>query len=271
MPDNASVLKDALLVADEVVGHEKEHANLTESALRQHLENVLEQHRILKVEIDLSKALIYLRALCGLLSKAGQTNDPHRLQIAAAAALFKGAVIDMANGEGKTLAGALAAALRAKIGMKVHIATFNDYLVRRDATWMWPLYQSLGLSVAALEPGASEGLLAKGPHLDDLEPISVKEAYQASILYAEKTRLGHDFLRDNLITAPSKRCQGPLDFVLIDEVDSVLIDDARTPLIINGTAETFDINARAEAYRRAWELSSQLVAEQHYRAALHGG
>jgi preprotein translocase subunit SecA len=267
MINNLERLNHYLDIADQALKEEASYSGLTSSDLRRRIEKTIEIHRELKVDLDLPKSLACLRALCGLLSKQGLADCPHRLQLAAAAALYDGTVIEMANGEGKTLAGTLAAALRAKTGMKVHISTFNEYLVRRDATWMWPIYDSLGLTVSCLELGTDYGFLANGPAINDLEMITAKKAYEASVLYAEKSRLGFDFLSDNILHSSSDRKQGPLEFVLIDEIDSILIDEAREDLLISSTLD-FPVSdiSREAAYRQAWEVSQQLHLNQHYTA-----
>jgi preprotein translocase subunit SecA len=264
---NGSFLQhEVFLIADSAIEKERGLLDLTEGELRQRIEKDIQGYQHTLLEIELSEPLACLRALCRLLSINGKADYPNRLQIAAAAALFKGAVIDMANGEGKTLAGALAVALRAKMGMNVHISTFNDYLVRRDATWMWPIYHALGLSAAALEESQYYGLRVTGSNIDDFDAIPVEAAYKMPVLYAEKTRLGHDYLRDNLITALSGRKQGELQFVLIDEVDSTLIDEARTPLTITGE----DSYNNETAYSRAWAVCQQMVRSEHYKVDLIG-
>jgi len=264
MINESSLQNDVLSIADSTIEKERGLLDLTESELRQRLEKEVQDFQHTLLEIDLSEPLACLRALCRTLSVSGKADHPSRLQIAAAAALFKGAVVDMANGEGKTLAGTLAVALRAKMGMSVHVSTFNDYLVRRDATWMWPIYHALGLSAAALEDNQDLGLRVTGSSIDDFETIPVEAAYKTPVLYAEKARLGHDYLRDNLITTPLARKQGDLQFVLIDEVDGTLIDEARTPLSITGG----DSYINEAAYSRAWAVSQQLVRGEHYKVDL---
>jgi len=253
-----------LTIADAGLERERDCSGVAVSELLERLDKVVHEHKVLGLELNLPEALGPLCAICRHLSSLGQANFPHRFQLAAAAALFTGAVVDMANGEGKTLAGALAAALRAKTGLRVHISTFNDYLVRRDATWMWPIYQALGLGVGCLELGADSAFLAKGPKIDDLDPLSVKDAYALPILYAEKTQFGMDFLKDNMVNYPSERRQGRLEFALIDEVDSTLIDEARVSLLISESVGSLDPSALEAQYRRAWDASQSLVREEHY-------
>lgn len=135
--------------------------------------------------------------------------------------LHSGKIAEMATGEGKTLVGTLPIYLNSLPGRGVHVVTVNDYLARRDSAWMGPLYEFHGLSVDCIDNHT--------PNSD-----SRRKAYQASITYGTNNEFGFDYLRDNMVTSPQELVQGELNFAIVDEVDSVLIDDARTPLIISG-------------------------------------
>ena len=137
--------------------------------------------------------------------------------------LHEGKISEMRTGEGKTLGATLPAYLNALSGDGVHIVTVNDYLAKRDSQWMTPIYEFLGLTVAVLYPDM--------PHEDK------QEAYAADILYGTNNEFGFDYLRDNMAFSPEDKVQKELNFAVIDEVDSILIDEARTPLIISGAAE----------------------------------
>lgn len=145
---------------------------------------------------------------------------PFDVQLQGALALMEGDVVQMATGEGKTLSGALAAAGFALRGHRVHSVTVNDYLAGRDAQWMQPLFGFLGLSVAAISP--QEG------------PGERRKAYAADIVYAAVNELGFDVLRDRCALAIEDRVQSPADVVIIDEADSVLVDEALVPLVLAG-------------------------------------
>ena len=147
---------------------------------------------------------------------------PFDCQIVGGMALHAGTIAEMATGEGKTLVATLAASFNALTGT-VHLVTVNDYLARRDSEWMRPMYEMLGLSV---------GLV-----VHDTPPEQRKEEYARDIVYITNTELGFDFLRDNMALHKSQVVQGEFRFAIIDEVDSILIDEARTPLIISGAAE----------------------------------
>lgn len=135
--------------------------------------------------------------------------------------LHSGKIAEMATGEGKTLVGTLPIYLNALTGRGVHVVTVNDYLARRDSAWMGPIYEFHGLSIDCIDNHQ--------PNSD-----SRRKAYQSSITYGTNNEFGFDYLRDNMVTSPEELVQGELNFAIVDEVDSVLVDDARTPLIISG-------------------------------------
>ena len=135
--------------------------------------------------------------------------------------LHSGKISEMATGEGKTLVGTLPIYLNALPGRGVHVVTVNDYLAKRDSAWMGPLYQFHGLTIDCID--------LHQPNSD-----ARRKAYQSSITYGTNNEFGFDYLRDNMVTSPTELVQGELNFAIVDEVDSVLVDDARTPLIISG-------------------------------------
>ncbi len=145
------------------------------------------------------------------------------VQLIGGMTLHNGKIAEMRTGEGKTLVGTLAVYLNALSGEGVHVITVNDYLAERDANWMRPLYEFMGLSV---------GIVISG-----LEPAQKKAAYEADISYGTNNEFGFDYLRDNMSLSMEERVQRGLSFAVIDEVDSILIDEARTPLIISGAAQ----------------------------------
>lgn len=158
--------------------------------------------------------------------------------------LHRGDIAEMKTGEGKTLVATLPAYLNALTGKGVHIVTVNDYLARRDADWMRSVYTSLGMTVAVVEPM--------------VEGSNKREAYAADITYATNNELGFDYLRDNMATTLNAMMQRGHNYAIVDEVDSILIDEARTPLIISGPAED-----RSELYSQVNEIIPN-VEESHY-------
>ena len=166
------------------------------------------------------------------------------VQLMGGAVLHQGKIAEMRTGEGKTLVATLAVYLNALEGKGVHVVTVNDYLARRDAGWMGQIYQALGLTTAVIiheqsllfDPDyEAEGV--DDPRLAHLKPISRAEAYRADITYGTNNEFGFDYLRDNMVDDLGKMVQRPLHYAIVDEVDSILIDEARTPLIISAPAE----------------------------------
>jgi preprotein translocase subunit SecA len=159
--------------------------------------------------------------------------------------LYEGKIAEMATGEGKTLVATLAVYLVHLTGRKVHIVTVNDYLAKRDAEWMGPIYRALGLTVGAIQA--------------DMETSGEerKAQYQCDVTYGTNNEFGFDYLRDNMKTSLEQMVQSWLQYAIIDEVDSILIDEARTPLIISGPA--FDDVTR---YRKADQVARKLISLQ---------
>jgi len=154
--------------------------------------------------------------------------------------LHQGRIAEMRTGEGKTLVATLAAYLNALPGEGVHVITVNDYLARRDAQWMAPLYQALGLSVGVIQSyqgpdSPNSFIMDQGD--ETLRPSSRSEAYAADITYGTNNEFGFDYLRDNMALREDDKSQRGLSFAIVDEVDSILIDEARTPLVISGAAQ----------------------------------
>ena len=145
---------------------------------------------------------------------------PYKVQIMGAIAMHQGDIAEMKTGEGKTLTATMCVYLNALAGKGVHVVTVNEYLAERDAQWMGEIYRYLGLTV--------------GVNKRELLPVNKREAYNCDITYTTNSELGFDYLRDNMVTNVKDRTQRPLWMAVIDEVDSILIDESRTPLIISG-------------------------------------
>lgn len=180
------------------------------------------------------------------------------VQIIGGIVLHQGRIAEMKTGEGKTLVATLPAYLNALTGEGVHIVTVNDYLARRDSEWMGKLYRYLGLSV---------GLICH-----DLDNEGRKKAYAADITYGTNNELGFDYLRDNMVVYKENKVQRPHAFAIVDEVDSILIDEARTPLIISGKGDkSTDLYAKADALaktlkvQRFAELDAKEDMEEYYK------
>lgn len=165
------------------------------------------------------------------------------VQLIGGMVLHEGNIAEMETGEGKTLVATLPAYVNALQGKGVHIVTVNDYLAQRDAGWMGPLYHFLGLSVGVIIAEQSfifdptyDNEAHDDPRMRKLKPCTRKEAYQADITYGTNNEFGFDYLRDNMVNEPDLLRQRELNFAIVDEVDSILIDEARTPLIISAPA-----------------------------------
>jgi len=167
------------------------------------------------------------------------------VQLVGGNVLYEGKIAEMATGEGKTLVATLASYLVHLTGRKIHIVTVNDYLAKRDAEWMSPVYQALGMTVGAIQADM------------DSAGENRKAQYACDITYGTNNEFGFDYLRDNMKTSIEQMVQGPLQYAIIDEVDSILIDEARTPLIISGPA--FDDVTR---YGKADQVGRKLISLQ---------
>ncbi|MCL0106495.1 preprotein translocase subunit SecA [Peptococcaceae bacterium] len=167
------------------------------------------------------------------------------VQLMGGIVLHQGRIAEMKTGEGKTLVATLPAYLNALTGKGVHIVTVNDYLAKRDSEWMGRIYEFLGMSV---------GLIVHG-----LEPSERREAYQCDITYGTNNEFGFDYLRDNMALHKEQLVQRDINYAIVDEVDSILIDEARTPLIISGQADK-----PTDIYYRVDRVVSKLEPEKDY-------
>ncbi len=170
---------------------------------------------------------------------------PFDVQVMGGIVLHEGKIPEMKTGEGKTLAATMPVYLNALSGKGVHVVTVNDYLARRDAQWMGEIYEFLGLTV---------GLIQDGHGFDER-----KVAYAADITYGTNTQFGFDYLRDNIATSVDNLVQRTPNYAIVDEVDSILIDEARTPLIISGLPE-----AAADTYYRFAKITPRLKEGEDY-------
>jgi preprotein translocase subunit SecA len=188
------------------------------------------------------------------------------VQLVGGMALHEGNVAEMKTGEGKTLVATLPLYLNALEGKGAHLVTVNDYLAQRDAGWMAPIYDFLGLSIGVIIPDESyvydpkfENKKHDDPRLKHLKPATRQEAYGADITYGTNNEYGFDYLRDNMVREEDQLRQRDLHYAIVDEVDSILIDEARTPLIISAPAA-----ASATAYEQFSKVARRLNAEKHY-------
>ncbi|MEA3442534.1 MAG: preprotein translocase subunit SecA [Chloroflexota bacterium] len=192
------------------------------------------------------------------------------VQLMGGVVLHQGKIAEMKTGEGKTLVATLPLYLNALTGKGCHLVTVNDYLAKRDCHWMGPIYHALGISVASITAQQSPDQPSPSYIYDRdydsrdakwkyLRPITRHQAYEADITYGTNNEFGFDYLRDNLVLDLSQCVQRPLDYAIVDEVDNILIDEARTPLIISGPAEE-----ATQKYYTFAQLASRLVKDEDY-------
>ena len=210
-------LKKFSVIADKIEELEEEYSKLSDYELKAKTDEF--KNRLEKGE-TLDDILVEAYATAREAAFRVNNEKPFYVQLLGAIAIHKGNIAEMKTGEGKTLTSVLPAYLNALDGKGTHIVTVNEYLADRDAKWMGRIHEFLGLSV--------------GINLRDLTPQEKKKAYECDILYTTNNELGFDYLRDNMVTHKEDRVQRKLNFAIVDEVDSVLIDEARTPLIISG-------------------------------------
>ncbi len=235
-------MKRFRVLADKIVALEDEYSKLTDTELQSKTEEFKE--RLSKGE-TLDDILVEAFATAREAAYRVLDMKPFYVQILGALAIHYGNIAEMKTGEGKTLVAVMPAYLNALTGQGVHIITVNEYLANRDAEWMGGIHKFLGLTV--------------GVNLRELSKEEKQDAYNCDILYSTNNEIGFDYLRDNMVVRKEDRVQRPLNFAIIDEVDSVLIDEARTPLIISG-GEMKSANLYIEADR----FAKSLKAEQDY-------
>lgn len=187
------------------------------------------------------------------------------VQLIGGMALHEGNVAEMKTGEGKTLVATLPSYLNALEGKGVHVVTVNDYLAQRDASWMGQVYDFMGLSVGVIINDASfifdkdyDNKSHDDPRMRKLRPVTRKEAYAADITYGTNNEFGFDYLRDNMVNEVELLRQRELNFAIVDEVDSILIDEARTPLIISAPAAE-----NPESYHQFAKIAAKLVPDDY--------
>ncbi len=210
------------------------------SERRRELRRAREKDDLKHLQTVLDDALPEVFAAAREVSRRKLSMRHFDVQLMGGIVLHQGKIAEMKTGEGKTLVAPLAAALNAMSGRGVHIVTVNDYLAKRDPQWMGPIYHGLGLSVGIIQHDTAfvydPEHRGTDEHLLNLRPVDRREAYAADITYGTNNEFGFDYLRDNMVNDLAQRVQGERYFGIVDEVDNILIDEARTPLIISGQA-----------------------------------
>jgi preprotein translocase subunit SecA len=250
---NTKEIKKLQPVVDAVNVLEEKYKALSDDELRA-------QTGILKARLDKGETLDQIMpdafAVVRESSRRVLGQRHYDVQIVGGIALHKGQIAEMKTGEGKTLVSTLPVYLNALTGKGVHIVTVNDYLAKRDANWMGPIYHFLGLSVSAIQHEHSylfePQVLPDGQEvtveMQNLREIGRKEAYACDITYGTNNEFGFDYLRDNMAVANGQLVQRDLNYAVVDEIDSILIDEARTPLIIS--APDMDSDSMYESFSR---------------------
>ena len=233
---NEAEIKRLRKTVDQIGALEKNMQALSDEQMRQY---TLDLKKRAQEGEDLDKLLPEAYALVREAAVRSLGQRPFDTQMIGAIVLHQGRIAEMRTGEGKTLTAALPAFLNALSGKGVHIVTVNEYLARFHSEWMGKVYRFLGLSV---------GLI-----VHEMEPEARKAAYACDITYGTNNEFGFDYLRDNMVTYKERMVQRPLNFAIVDEVDSILIDEARTPLIISGRGDK-----PTEMYQRADQFVKRL-------------
>src|SRR6058998_1538670 len=211
-------------------------------------------------------------AVCREMAKRKLEMRHFDVQLIGGMVLHQGKISEMKTGEGKTLVATLALYLNALEGKGAHLVTVNDYLAKRDAQWMGPLYHHLGLSVGVIQHEASflydPTYEAEDKRLQHLRPCTRQEAYRADITYGTNNEFGFDYLRDNMVGDLADCVQRELHYAIVDEVDSILIDEARTPLIISGpTEDSTDLYYRIDRIIPALKRDVDYTIEEKTKTA----
>lgn len=235
---NDRVLRQMRAKVDSINALESQMGELTDEQLREKTQNFKDRFKEGEpLDSLLPEAFAVVR-------EAGKRTMGMRhfdCQLIGGMTLHEGRIAEMRTGEGKTLVATLPAYLNALSGAGVHVVTVNDYLAQRDSQWMSPLYNFLGLEVGVVVSGQ--------------DPVTKRAAYAADITYGTNNEFGFDYLRDNMVLSMEEKAQRPLNFAIVDEVDSILIDEARTPLIISGPSED-----SSKLYKRMNALIPKLKA-----------
>ena len=235
---NERVIKKFRATIEEINSLEPELEGLSNGQLEANTE---ELKRLLEDGDELDGLLPEAFALVREAAKRTLDQRHYDVQLIGGIVLHQGRIAEMKTGEGKTLVATLPVYLNALTGRGVHVVTVNDYLARRDPVWMGPIYHLLGLSVACLQHDSAfiydPSFEGQDPSLKYLRPVPRGEAYLADVTYGTNNEFGFDYLRDNMVVDPHLRVQRGLHYAIVDEVDNILIDEARTPLIISAPDE----------------------------------
>ena len=269
-PTYEKEIKSARPLVQAINQYESEVKKLTDSELAAELQKIKQQ---VTDGDDLDKHLVAVFSLVREAAFRTLNMRHYDVQLIGGIVLHRGKITEMRTGEGKTLVATLPATLNALTGKGVHVVTVNDYLARRDAVWMGQIYALLGLTVGVINNDASylydPGHTEKDQERDELgsykvvydflRPCTRQEAYKADITYGTNSEFGFDYLRDNIEYEPANLRQPSHAYAIVDEIDSILIDEARTPLIISSPSRDDD-----NLYTIFADIAKQLEPEKHF-------
>lgn len=257
---NAKTVSKLDPLVDEINARDSEMRDLTGAELR--LTNVIFRQRLEEGEtLDDLLPELFARVREAAARTLGYRHFD--VQLMGGIVLHQGKIAEMKTGEGKTLTATAPVALNALAGRGVHVITVNDYLAKRDTQWMGQVYDALGMTVGCIQH--DEAFIfdpdweSPDPRLERLKPVGRQEAYAADITYGTNNEFGFDYLRDNMVVSADRQVQRDLYYAIVDEVDNILIDEARTPLIISGQAEQ-----STDRYYQFAQLVKQLREDRHY-------
>ena len=255
---NDEDIKELQKIVDKINSLEENFINLSDEDLRSQTNKLKKKYKSFN---SLDSVLEEAFALVREASKRSLGMRHFDVQMIGGICLHQGKIAEMRTGEGKTLIATLAAYLNTLSGDPVHIVTVNDYLAKRDSEWMGKIYKFLGLSVGCIQNNGSL-LLEKNENSDEYTLIDTprSEVYKSDIIYGTNNEFGFDYLRDNMAQNKNEKVQGNLNFAIVDEVDNILIDEARTPLIISGPAPD-----KTQDYKRFSNIASKLKVEEDYQ------
>ncbi|MDC0252627.1 preprotein translocase subunit SecA [Chloroflexi bacterium] len=254
---NEEEIKNLLKIVDEINSLESNYNSLSDEELKKSTLILKEKYSVNKsLDEILPEAFSVVREA----SSRCLSMRHFDVQLIGGLCLHQGKIAEMRTGEGKTLVATLAAYLNTLSEKSVHVVTVNDYLAKRDSLWMGNIYNFLGLSVGCIQNSGSF-LIEKNSN-DQLELVDAtrEEVYKSDIVYGTNNEFGFDYLRDNMAQESKEKVQRDLDFAIVDEVDNILIDEARTPLIISGPAPD-----KTQDYKKFSKIASKLVLETDYQ------
>ena len=254
---NEEEIKNLFKIVDEINSLESKYSSMSDEELKYSTEIFKEKYKSNKALDDI---LVDAFAVVREASNRCLEMRHFDVQLIGGLCLHQGKIAEMRTGEGKTLVATLAAYLNTLSGSSVHVVTVNDYLAKRDSLWMGKIYNFLGLTVGCIQNNGSFILENNSKNELELIDSNREEVYKSDIVYGTNNEFGFDYLRDNMAQESEEKVQRNLDFAIVDEVDNILVDEARTPLIISGPAPD-----KTQDYKKFSKIASKLNLENDYQ------